>query len=417
MWSPRSPAGDVAGHDNGPVTPRPPRLIHDRLTWVIYLVYGFYGALLSGLGPALNGLREDLRITHTEASLHSSLFAVGMLLAGLGGDIVIRAIGRKGTLWLASSGMTVGTLLFVLGPTLAVTLFAALFMGTTSSLLLVLVPAILSDHQGELRSAAFTELNSLASGMAVLVPVLIGLSIFGGFGWRPGLVLATILAVPVLAVWSRGLEIPEPRRVVRSIGGSLTPAYWAYWATLVLVVSVEFCMIYWTTDFFRTVFGLDPALAAGALTLFLLGMVVGRAAGGRIALRWSPTSIVPAALLLAGLGFAVFWLSPVAAVSLVAVFFTGLGVASLYPMTLGLAVGAALETTDLATSRAALASGSAVLAGPLLLAALADALGISVAFAIVPVLLALAWASLSVARRLSSAAVLGRVPSAGLDGR
>lgn len=253
--------------------------------------------------------------------------------------------------------------------------------------------------------------------MAVLVPVLIGLSIFGGFGWRPGLVLAPILAVPVLAVWSRGLEIPEPRRVATSVRGSLTPAYWAYWATLVLVVSVEFCMIYWTTAFFRTVFGLDPALAAGALTLFLLGMLVGSAAGGRIALRWPPTSIVPAALLLAGLGFAVFWLSPVAAVSLVAVYFTGLGVASLYPMTLGLAVGAALETTDLATSRAALASGSAVLAGPLLLAALADALGISIAFAIVPVLLALAWASLSVARRLSAAAVLARVPSAGLDGR
>src|SRR5450759_4228107 len=144
--------------------------------------------------------------------------------------------------------------------------------------------------EGELRSAAFTELNSLASGMAVLVPVLIGLSIFGGFGWRPGLVLAPILAVPVLAVWSRGLEIPEPRRVATSVRGSLTPAYWAYWATLVLVVSVEFCMIYWTTAFFRTVFGLDPALAAGALTLFLLGMLVGSAAGGRIALRWPPTS-------------------------------------------------------------------------------------------------------------------------------
>jgi len=171
--------------------------------------------------------------------------------------------------------------------------------------------------------------------MAVLVPVLIGLSIFGGFGWRPGLVLAPILAVPVLAVWSRGLEIPEPRRVATSVRGSLTPAYWAYWATLVLVVSVEFCMIYWTTAFFRTVFGLDPALAAGALTLFLLGMLVGSAAGGRIALRWPPTSIEPAALLLAGLGFAVFWLSPVAAVSLVAVSFTGLGVASLYPMSSG----------------------------------------------------------------------------------
>jgi hypothetical protein len=139
-------------------------------------------------------------------------------------------------------------------------------------------------------------------------------------------------------------------------------------------------------------------------------MVTGRAAGARLALHHDPGVVVRVALLVAAAGFAIFWLSPWAVLSVAGVLVAGLGMAGLYPMTLGLAVASALEATDLAASRAALASGSAVLAGPLVLAALADAAGIAAAFAIVPVLLALSWLLQAVVPRLASSRAVEPVP-------
>lgn len=390
-------------------TTRPP-FRRDRLTWLTYIQLGFYGALINGLGPALAGLRTDLGLSYAEAGLHSSLFAVGMLSAGLAGDRVVRWLGRRRTLWLSTIGLTAGVLVFVLGRALDVTLAGVLLAGTVGSLVILLVPAILSDHHGPRRAAAFSEANSVSSAMGAVAPLLVGASITLGGGWRPGLVAATILAVPALALLSRRVEIPEPRPVATGSRGRLGTAYRVHWAMLVLVISAEFCLVFWTPDFLRTRFGLEPSLAAGAVTVFLVGMVTGRAAGARLALHHDPDVVVRVALLIAAAGFAIFWLSPWAALSVAGVLVAGLGMAGLYPMTLGLAVASALEATDLAASRAALASGSAVLAGPLVLAALADVAGIAIAFAIVPVLLALSWALQAAVPRLASTGSVEPVP-------
>ena len=85
---------------------------------------------------------------------------------------------------------------------------------------------------------------------------------------------------------------------------------------------------------------------------------------------------------------------------------TGLGVSGLYPLTLGLAVESALNATDLASSKVVLASGMAILLGPFLLAALADAIGIRLAFSLVPVLLLSAAVTQYIAPRLTPARVL-----------
>jgi MFS family permease len=371
-----------------PVTPP---FTRDRLTWLAYVMLGFLAVMINALGPALSGLRLDLGISHAEASLHSSLFAVGMVLVGLGGDRLVRRIGRRRTLWTGVLGIGAGTAVFVLGVSLYVTLLGALLIGISASTMLVLVPAILSDRHGSQRSTAFSEANAISSAMGGVAPILIGLSLFAGLGWRPGLVASVVLVMPAIALLSAGVAIPDPPEAGSAHGQPLPRAYWGHWMTAVLVVSAEFCVVYWATDFLRTIQGVEPALAAGAVSLFLAGMVVGRAAAGRLVQRAPAERVLRFALPLCAAGFGVFWLAPFAALSMSGVLLTGLGVASLYPMALSLAVGAAVDATDRAASRAVLASGLAVLAGPLLLAALADAFGIQRAFAIVPALLAAAW--------------------------
>jgi fucose permease len=68
-------------------------------------------------------------------------------------------------------------------------------------------------------------------------------------------------------------------------------------------------------------------------------------------------------------------------------FITGLGVANLYPLILSLAISAAPGKTVQAGARATLASGTAILALPLVLGRLADSAGIRFAYAVVLLLL------------------------------
>ena len=74
--------------------PRRPPFHRDELTWLAFGMLGFYNYLLSGLGPLMPSLREELGLSYTIASLHFSAFAVGMILAGLVGDRVVRRYGR-----------------------------------------------------------------------------------------------------------------------------------------------------------------------------------------------------------------------------------------------------------------------------------------------------------------------------------
>ena len=66
-------------------------------------------------------------------------------------------------------------------------------------------------------------------------------------------------------------------------------------------------------------------------------------------------------------------------------FVAGIGVANLYPLIVALALGAAPGQSNEAGARLTFASGTAILAAPLLLGALADAAGIRLAYGVVPI--------------------------------
>lgn len=147
-------------------------------------------------------------------------------------------------------------------------------------------------------------------------------------------------------------------------------------------------MIFWSADYLETVLGLSKAEAAQAVSIFLAAMIIGRVAGSRLVQRFSTSTVVSAAILLAGVGFLVFWKSGTVTLVLIGLFVTGLGIASLYPLILALAIGAAPNNSNQASARTTLASGTAILILPLVLGRLADAFGIQLAYAVVALLLA-----------------------------
>ncbi|MBC7878295.1 MAG: MFS transporter [Anaerolineales bacterium] len=363
----------------------------DRFTWLAYLLFAFFAYFLNTFGPITPFLKDELGLSYTVSSLHFTAYAVGLLLAGLTGHILIERIGRRYALWFGAFGISVSAFILLAGKSAVVTIGASFCMGLVSSLILVIVPSALSDQHGELRAVALSESNMIASLVSTAAPLLVGWTAahLSG-GWRLALGITALTPFLILLGFGR-TTIPVPstshQKDSPSTKQPLPFLFWVYWVALVLGVSVEFCMIFWSADYLENSLGMSKVDAAQAVSLFLGAMIVGRLAGSRLVQLFSTRNVVIGSILVAATGFLLFWITNTPLLGLVGLFVTGLGVASFYPLLLSLAIGTTHHNTVLASARATLASGTAILALPLVLGRLADMFGIRLAYGVVGILL------------------------------
>jgi fucose permease len=361
----------------------------DRFTWLAYFLFAFYGYFINILGPITPFLKEEFKLSYTVSSLHFTAFAVGILLIGLSGHTLIQRVGRWYSLWIGAFGISMSALLLLAGQSPVTTIGASFCMGLVGSLILVIIPSVLSDRHREQRAVALSEANGIASLVSTAAPLMVGWSAHLPGGWRLALGIAAF--TPILMRLGFGRATPprsiSSREYPTSVRQPLPILYWVYWAAIVLAVSVEFCMIFWSADYLENSLGMLKVDAAQAISIFLAAMIVGRLAGSRLVNHFSTHRVIIASILVAGAGFLVFWMTGNAILGLVGLFVTGLGVASLYPLILSLAIGTANHNTVQASARATLASGTAILTLPLVLGRLADMVGIRQAYGVVAILL------------------------------
>lgn len=381
--------------------------VRDHFTWLAYLVLAFYAFVQAALGPLMPFLRPELGLSYTLAGLHVSAFAAGMIVAGLTADRVAHRFGRRRTLWAGVVGMAAGVLLLVLGANPVVTIAATLAMGAVGTLVQIMVMAALADHHGAQRAVALTEatIGTALAGMAA--PLAIGSLERAGVGWRWALLVPAILAVLAAVRYARQ-PVPEPlpgAGQAESKGSSkrkLPLLFWVYWIVIVLVVAIEWCVIFWGAEFLENAVGLSKVLAATLMALFWVAYVVGRLGGSRLARQIAAPRLLLFTLAVSAIGFPLFWLSPAAALNVAGLFVVGLGFANLFPLVLSIAVGTAPDLTNAASARVSLGAGVAILAVPLLLGSLADRVTIRNAFAVDAVLLVLVAAVVFAANRLAA---------------
>jgi fucose permease len=362
----------------------------DRSTWLAYLLLAFYGYFLNILGPITPFLKDELSLSYTVASLHYTAFALGILLVGLFGHLLIRRTGQRRALWIGAFGMSLSVLVLLFGRTPILTIGACFLMGLVGSLILVIVPSVLAELHGESRPVALSEANVVSSLFATLAPLMVGWAAPLPGGWRLALGIAAL--VPLIMRFAFGGQVLAGADAAqeRSSGPRkpLPGRFWIFWAAIVLAVSVEFCMISWSADYLETGLGMPQVQAAQSVSLFLGAMIIGRLAASRLVQRFPVRGVVLASVLTAMAGFALYWSARNPIPGLIGLFITGLGVAGLYPLLLSVALGAAGGDTVQAGARATLASGTAILLLPLTLGRLADFAGIRPAYGVVAVLLA-----------------------------
>lgn len=378
----------------------------DAATWYGYLLLGFFTFLLNIQGNILPYLRAELELSYRAAALHSSAIALGMILVGLFGERVIQRLGRARGLAFGSAGAALAATALCLAPAAWASIAACFVMGFCGALIASVAPAMLADIHGRHRDRAIAEMGAACYAFAVLAPLAMGGSLALGLGWRGAVLAGVALGLLILLV-GRSARIPESafhadRR------GRLSSAYWAYWVLLALVVAIEFSVLLWAPAYMELVIGLSPATAASSAALFALAMLIGRSAGSAVVGRIKAQRLYAAALLVTLAGFGLYWTDAGPALALAGLFVLGLGVALLYPLTLGLALEAAGPNGVAASARFMLAVGVAILTAPFLLGALADRVGLAAAHLVIPALALMALGGLAVAGILERRLALRR---------
>lgn len=388
--------------------------IRNRFTWLAYLMLGFYAYTQSTLGPLMPFLGDEMDLNYTLRGLHLSAFATGIIISSLLTNRLMQAFGRHRLFWGGGAGMALGSVLLTLMHVPLLTLLSAFILGFMGSFLLVAQQAGLADLHGERRAIAFTESNVIAAICASLGPLLVSQMEGLGFGWRFALITGALAWVLAAVIFNRTTIPGQDRSTTPGAADQgtdrLSRAFWLYWWVAILVISIEWCMVFWGADFLANVAGMSNVDAAGTMTLYFIAIVIGRVVSSRLARSVPVGLLLCVALIIVIIGFPVFWLAQVTPLNVVGLCLVGLGTASLFPLTLAAANGAAVGQSNKAAARISLAAGIAILAAPQLLGSAADQVGIFYAVSLTGIL-AVAALGLTIRANRANAAEAASQPA------
>jgi MFS family permease len=180
-------------------------------------------------------------------------------------------------------------------------------------------------------------------------------------------------------------DLTSPGLVVLGAARGLWGTVAARWVRVVLAVGVEFCFVIWAVARLVAT-GLPAATAALLGSVFPLGMAIGRMIGP-VRLGRTSALLPGSAVAAAGAVLVCSTNSPVLVT--IGLGLAGLGVATLYPITVADLIGTPGARPAHLASLSAFASGIAILVAPAVLAALANVVDLRTAFLITLPLLAI----------------------------
>jgi len=364
----------------------------DRFFWVIATQTAIVNFYLGGFGPAQSLLRADQGTSLTIAGLHGTAMGVASIAAGYANPHLAHKFGRSKSQWIGLGIFLVGLFLFVISPPVILTIPATLIAGFGTSMVINTMLSSMSHHYGKAAEVAIPQANGIASVGFVTGTALIGTiaSLYPNF-WRLGLLLAIPVAVILVLV---GREKDTEEHVPDESGpqsGKMSAKFWLAWFGFVACISSEFATSFWSAALLKDRVGSTAAISTVAIVALGTGMGVGRWFGGLVLKNFKLDNQLLGLVALQFIGFAAFWLSHSMIISLICLFIIGLGISMQFALAAIRLVGFSDNRPDLAIGKSSLAAGIAIAGAPFLLGFLGDNFGISRAYIMVPVLIAIAF--------------------------
>jgi len=349
-------------------------------------------------------------VSSSVAGLHSLLLAGGVVLSGLLGVALVRRWARFGLARRAVLVLASGICLFcagslISGVELAITLPTMLVIGLAGGLALNVSTTVLQQHHGRFGPAVLTLANAAAAGVGLVTPLVVGAATALGLTWRAALILVVPFAAAAFVLIGRQRAVPayaaRPAGDGRFSVRGFPRAYWPATLAVVCAVAIEFSLITWTPDLLVERTGMSPGTAAGMVSAVVGGMALGRLVLAPLARRFSSLSLFLVGVAVTVVGWTVAWSSGSVLLSVAGLLVLGIGLGGQYPLGVAMTITASGGHPDRAVAVLAIGVGLASGLGPFTLATLSDAVGVHVAFLVVPLLAAGAAAGALVSRRRS----------------
>jgi len=365
----------------------------DKFFWVTATQTAIVNFYLGGFGPAQSLLRADQGTSLTVAGLHGTAMGVAAIFAGYANPHIAHRFGRTRAGWIGLGIFSIGLTMFVVFPPVVLTLPATLITGFGTSIIINNMMTSMSHHYGKAAAVAIPQANGISS-----VGFVLGTGLIGGIAvlfpslWRIGLLIAIPVAVALFLIGrSKDVDdhVPDEAGPQR---GKLSRRFWISWIGFVACISSEFAVSFWAAALLKDRVGSTAAVSTVALVGLGVGMAVGRWYGGLFLKRFALDTQLLISIAVQFLGFVVFWLSHIMFISAISLFIIGLGVSIQFALASIRLISFSDERPDLAIGQTSLAAGIAIAAAPFLLGVLGDSFGISRAYIMVPILIAIAFA-------------------------
>jgi fucose permease len=310
--------------------------------WVGFLSVLVWGTLAPLLGSILPNLRERSGMSLSGSSIMFVALSSGMVVASLAAGALIDAYGKKKVLCSAVGIIALALLIceIAYNPTLLIML--AFAIGVGGGALVTAAHSLLADLNPDHRAASLNLLDVFFGvGGFLTTFVIIPLQDVGGL-W----VVLVVLAGIALFVFGfmASVRFPAPVHRTAAVGSSATrllgsALFLAPAVLIFLYVGTEQSVFDWQVTFLIGEFSMERVAAARVLSWFPVAFMIGRVINSRLLMHVAPARVLIVSTLGTVAGFSVILLTSSALAASVALFCTGLFMASLYPTTLGLLSG------------------------------------------------------------------------------
>jgi len=360
--------------------------------WLLALQVATVNFFTGGFGPSQALLREDQGTSLSIAGLHGTAMGVAAIFAGWLNSKMVHRFGRSNSTWIGLIVFSIGIVIFVFSPPVQLTLLATLIAGFGISVVINNVNTAGSHAFAENSHTAVAQINAVAIAGFVTGNFIIGSTAnIVRDQWRVGL-LITIPFILGMFIFGRKYQpdshIPDESGPQR---GKLSRGFWISFTGFFISISAEFATSFWSASLISDRTDASSAISTLAVIAFGTGVGTGRWYAGRLLKRFHADEQLKIALALQFVAFGFFWSSHILAFSLLTLFFVGLGISVQFPLFTLRMVAFSEGRPDLSIGKSSIAAGIAIASSPLLLGILGDNFGISRAYIMVPVLIALGF--------------------------
>lgn len=360
--------------------------------WLLALQVATVNFFTGGFGPSQALLREDQGTSLGIAGLHGTALGVAAIIAGGFNSKLVHRFGRSNTTWIGLSVFSIGITFFVFAPPVQLTLVATLIAGLGTSVVINNVNTAGSHLFAERSHTAVAQLNAIAIAGFVTGNFIIGSTAnIVRDQWRIGLLITIPFA---LALFIKGRKFEPDSHIPDESGpqrGRLSKGYWFSWTGFFISISAEFATSFWSASLISDRTDASAAISTLAVIAFGTGVGTGRWYAGRVLKRFHADEQLKLALSLQFIAFGLFWSSHILVFSLITLFMVGLGISVQFPLFTLRMVAFSEGRPDLAIGKSSIAAGIAIASSPLLLGILGDNFGISRAYIMVPILIAIGF--------------------------